>query len=51
MCCSEQEWRHRWQDIEDAGVRLAEETARARKELGRMILDVDVGEGGIELEG
>ena len=51
MYCSEQQWRHRWQGIEDAGVMLAEETARARKELGRMILDVDVGEGVIELEG
>ena len=39
MYCSAQQWRHRWQGVEDARERVRKETERAREQLGRMILD------------
>ena len=39
--CSNQDWQHRWQEVEDARARVRKETERARMQLGRMILDVE----------
>jgi hypothetical protein len=47
MYCSEQELRDRWRGIEDASARLADDTARARTESGRMILGIGVDGNGI----
>ncbi len=50
MYCSEQQWRHRWQGVEDARARVLEEMKRAREQLGHMILDEEEGEQ-VELPG
>ena len=49
MSCSAQQWRDRWQGVEDARARVRQETERARELLGRMILDEEEEE--VELPG